>query len=163
MGWLSLVGSLKFIGLFCKRALEKRQYSGKETYNLIDPTNRSHPIYIHMCICMYKSYTYDRTHIRRLINFLIIEKHDIQLECRVPTTLQTCKNMCLHSFMHACMPTIIHTYITTLIHTYITNIRRTRHPHTRTYTHAHTYLHTYKHTNIRGIDVFIQPKKKGGT
>jgi len=29
--------------LFCKRALLKRRYSAKETYNLIDPTNRSHP------------------------------------------------------------------------------------------------------------------------
>ena len=32
------------IGLFCKRALQKSQYSAKKTYNLIDPTNRSHPI-----------------------------------------------------------------------------------------------------------------------
>jgi len=32
------------IGLFCKRALWKRQYSAKETYNFIDPTKRSHPI-----------------------------------------------------------------------------------------------------------------------
>ena len=34
----------KIIGLFCKRALQKRQYSAKETYNLIDLTDRSHPI-----------------------------------------------------------------------------------------------------------------------
>jgi len=34
----------KMIGLFCKRALQKRQHSEKETYNFIDPTNRSHPI-----------------------------------------------------------------------------------------------------------------------
>jgi len=34
----------KMIGLFCKRVLSKRQYSAKETYNLIDPTDRSHPI-----------------------------------------------------------------------------------------------------------------------
>ena len=31
-------------GLFCKRALWKRQYSAKETYNFIDPTDHSHPI-----------------------------------------------------------------------------------------------------------------------
>ena len=43
----------KSIGLFCKRALQKRQYSAKETYNLIDPTDRSHPI---QCI------TYDSCH-----------------------------------------------------------------------------------------------------
>jgi len=34
----------KIIGLFCKRALQKTRYSAKETYYLIDPTNRSHPI-----------------------------------------------------------------------------------------------------------------------
>jgi len=34
----------KIIDLFCKRALQKRRYSAKETYNLIDPTERSHPI-----------------------------------------------------------------------------------------------------------------------
>ena len=35
---------LKIIGLFCKRALSKRRYSAKETYNFKEPTNRSHPI-----------------------------------------------------------------------------------------------------------------------
>jgi len=34
----------KIISLFCKRALKKRRYSAKETFNLIDPTDRSHPI-----------------------------------------------------------------------------------------------------------------------
>ena len=34
----------KITGLFCKRALEKRLYSAKETYNFKEPTNRSHPI-----------------------------------------------------------------------------------------------------------------------
>jgi len=34
-----------FIGRFCKRALEKRSYSAKETYNFIDPTTCSHPIH----------------------------------------------------------------------------------------------------------------------
>ena len=33
---------LKNIGLFCKRALEKRLYSAKETYNFKEPTDRSH-------------------------------------------------------------------------------------------------------------------------
>jgi len=35
---------LKIICLFCKRALQKRLYSAKETYNFKEPTNRSHPI-----------------------------------------------------------------------------------------------------------------------
>ena len=38
----------KKVGLFCKRALKKRQYSAKETYDLIDPTDRSHTRHIHM-------------------------------------------------------------------------------------------------------------------
>jgi len=33
----------KIKGLFFKRALQKRQYSAKETYNCIDPTDRSQP------------------------------------------------------------------------------------------------------------------------
>jgi len=32
------------IGLFCKRALQKRLYSAKETYDFKESTNRSHPI-----------------------------------------------------------------------------------------------------------------------
>jgi len=58
MGWLRLVGSsklqvsfaatisrlLKITGLFCKRDLEKKRYSAKETYNLKEPTNRRHRI-----------------------------------------------------------------------------------------------------------------------
>ena len=35
---------LKIIGLLCKRALSKRLYSAKETYDCKEPTNRSHPI-----------------------------------------------------------------------------------------------------------------------
>jgi len=33
---------LKIMGLFCKRALQNRRYSAKETYNFKEPTNRSH-------------------------------------------------------------------------------------------------------------------------
>ena len=35
---------LQIKGLFCKRALLKRRYDAKETYNLKEPTIRSHPI-----------------------------------------------------------------------------------------------------------------------
>ena len=35
---------LKITGLFCKRALLKRRYSAKDTYDFKEPTNRSHPI-----------------------------------------------------------------------------------------------------------------------
>jgi len=36
---------LKIIGLFSTRALEKRRYSAKETYNFKEPTTCSHPIH----------------------------------------------------------------------------------------------------------------------
>ena len=35
---------LKIIGLFCKRALQKRPVFSKETYNFKEPSTRSHPI-----------------------------------------------------------------------------------------------------------------------
>ena len=35
---------LQNIGLFCKRALQKRRYSANETCNLVEPTTCSHPI-----------------------------------------------------------------------------------------------------------------------
>ena len=44
MGWLRHIWNT-IIGIFCKRALQKRRYSAKETYNLKEPTNRSHPIF----------------------------------------------------------------------------------------------------------------------
>ena len=41
---------LKTIGLFCKRALQKRLYSAKETCNFKERTNRSHPICGHLTL-----------------------------------------------------------------------------------------------------------------
>jgi len=41
---------LMIICLFCKRALLKRQYSSKETYNFKEPTHHSHPI-ARYCLC----------------------------------------------------------------------------------------------------------------
>jgi len=38
--------SQKMTGLFCKSALQKRLCSAKETFNLKEPTNRSHPIMV---------------------------------------------------------------------------------------------------------------------
>jgi len=41
----------KIIRLFCKRALCKRRYSAKETYNFKEPTHRSHPISVSARYC----------------------------------------------------------------------------------------------------------------
>jgi len=43
-GVASIRRLLKIIGLVWKRALQKRRYYAKETYNFKEPTNRSHPI-----------------------------------------------------------------------------------------------------------------------
>jgi len=43
-GVASVSRLLKIIGLFCKRALEKRRYSAKETCIFKAPTHRSHPL-----------------------------------------------------------------------------------------------------------------------
>jgi len=45
MGWPRLVSRLlKIIGLFCRRALQKRWFSAKQNYDIKEPTKRSHPI-----------------------------------------------------------------------------------------------------------------------
>jgi len=52
--WVATLNRIdKMIGLFCKRALYKRQYSAKETCHLIDPTYRSHPIHTWMSHAIY--------------------------------------------------------------------------------------------------------------
>jgi len=55
-GVASISRLLKIIGLLCKRALWKRLYSAKETYNFTEPTDRSHPIcraYMYIWVCIY--------------------------------------------------------------------------------------------------------------
>jgi len=45
---------LRCVRLFCKRALERRPYSAKETFNSKEPTGRSHPIcvsFTHVYVC----------------------------------------------------------------------------------------------------------------
>jgi len=44
----------KILGLFCKRALEKRRYSAKETYNSKDPIHESRHVFTAIW-CMYSN------------------------------------------------------------------------------------------------------------
>ena len=72
---------LKTLGLFCKRALLKRQSSAKETYNCKEPANRSHPIItpgnnhrykVQMCVRVYiYIYIYTLSHTRIYIYIYI--------------------------------------------------------------------------------------------
>ena len=60
---------LKIIDLFCKKALKKGWYSAKETYNLKERTNRSHPIYTWRCAChryMYDMYIARYVYVRHI-------------------------------------------------------------------------------------------------
>jgi len=41
---IQMLWGLQIIGLFCKRALRKRRYSAKKTYNFKEPIHRSHSI-----------------------------------------------------------------------------------------------------------------------
>ena len=52
---------LKIIGLFCKRALQKRRYSAKETCNLKEPINRRHLIPPHVSRVCVREYTHYRS------------------------------------------------------------------------------------------------------
>jgi len=57
--WVALVSRIdKIIGLFCKTGRWKRRYSAKETYNFIDPTDRSHPIVSLSWCCDTQSHSY---------------------------------------------------------------------------------------------------------
>jgi len=104
----------KIIGLFCKRALQKRRYSAKETHDFIDP-DRSHPILWHpyrfwglyIC-CVY-------TRIRTSTNMHL---HITRVICTYYTCdmLHTCVyhtcnilHMCIH-ITHVICYTCVYTY-----------------------------------------------------
>jgi len=83
---------LKIIGLFCERALSKRRYSAKETYNFKEPTNRSHPIYTKS-----GAFTY-----RAIIHPIRIH-YCAHSEALVAATLQPyMESLCIHDHTHCC-------------------------------------------------------------
>jgi len=52
----------KNISFFCKRALQKRRHPAKETYNFIDPTDRSHPIAFDFSLSCARARSLSHTH-----------------------------------------------------------------------------------------------------
>jgi len=52
----------KMIGLFCKRALYKRLYSTKETYNFKEPTNVSQTICVRVDECTHARVQHSSVH-----------------------------------------------------------------------------------------------------
>jgi len=78
------------IGLFCKRALQKRLCPAKETYIVKEPTNRIHPIciYVRTYVCIYVS-TYVRIYV-----CVCMSTH---------AHMVACMHLCVRVCMHACM------------------------------------------------------------
>jgi len=124
---------LKIIGLFCKRALYKRPYSAKETYDSKKPTNRSHRI----------SWYGTRTHTLSL------------------TRIQTKTHLHAHTLTHMHKYTHIHIHVGTCAADIIVSLELgSKNPivtwhthalyvclsHTLTNTHTHINTHTHTHT-----------------
>ena len=117
----------KIIGLCCKRTLQKRLYSAKETYNFQEPTNRRHRI------------TYILT-------------HNTDWETCMPTnklarTLHICTWKRCPSWQHQ-SDTYEHEYITdsSAIPLFIFIYHICMHVHVQTYFHIHTYIYICTHT-----------------
>jgi len=145
MRWLRLVGSLKFLILFCKSALQKRRYSAKETYNFMEPTNHSHPIchissqpivhiYVHFytCIsCIHSMREYHLSQNRNSIRILDGEKRNYVRDKHVQHTAKPC-NTLQHTATHCNTLRHAAAHCNTLQHTT---------------THCSTLQHTVTHCN----------------
>ena len=128
------------IGLICKRALWKRLYSAKETYNLIDPTNRSHSICLFWRAHSSIQHANKNVHIANNCNINVISTEENPFSPPTSTLKQT------RVRAHAHMRTHAHTHAHTHWH-----IHTRTHVHTRTYTRTHTHTtttqtHTHTHT-----------------
>jgi len=85
---------LQMIGLFCKRTLWKRLYSAQETYDLKEPTNRSHPISISVIdssvigilLCIYEFVLFYRALLQKrpmiLRSLLIVATPYVNADCK---------------------------------------------------------------------------------
>ena len=123
---------LEIVGRFGKRALLKRRYCAQETYNLKEPANRSHPIYIRICthifIC---TCTYLNS-----VKFMSRYVHVcIPTACKLCNTLQ-------HTATHCNTQHHIASYCYTLQHaaTHCTTLHLTA-------SHCTTLQHTAAHCN----------------
>jgi len=162
---------LKIIGLFCKRALEKRLYSAKETYSFKEPANRSHPISLLLSkIVMFwridvsfssdKVFIYIHTHIyahslclpsRRTADvfiymYIYTHRWAIWSPKKKKVTLEQDRgDSCID--VKSSSDEVwegTHTHTHTLSHTHMSEQCVFIH----TYTHTHIYTHTYIHTHV---------------
>jgi len=158
-GVASISRLLKMKGLFCKRALQKRRYSARETYIFKEITNRSHPIIV--CVSHVHSPTQNSPihppthphtpHRRPGSTFAPL---DLRFWKYTHTHVQI---LCTHTHIHTRAHTHTHTHTYTqshihnvLAHTYahaqlLTLLEDT---HTHTHTHAHKHPRTFIHVHI---------------
>ena len=91
MGWLWLVGSLKLYVSFAKEPYKRDLNSAKETYNLKELTNRSHPI---VTFCVRKRLSRQNKpgfiHVQQLIRVVLLYLYEI---------FNVCMKFCMESWI----------------------------------------------------------------
>jgi len=110
---------LKTISLFCKRALSKRQYSAKETYDSKEPTTCSHPIRASTMVS-FAEYS--------LFNGALLQKKPLNLRSCASTMLvcrthllsrPTSRHISVCVYVYAYTHTHINIYICAQLHTHL--------------------------------------------
>jgi len=157
---------LKTIGLFCKRALQKRLYSAKEAFDVKEPTNRSHPIclstYINVLFICIRFHTKKMHDVTPLCCAVVISTPPANLTISSGlTTLFTVtkyscdwywrffgnKDICVYInicvYVYTYTNTHIHIHIYLYIHIYIY-----RYVYMKTYAHIYMYIYMYVYTQI---------------
>jgi len=121
---------LKIIGLFCKRALQKRPIIFKETYNFKEPTNRSHPIstYIYMLGL-------------RLSPRVSLE---YMYTIHICTCTYTYTYTYIYLFLHLSIPIYLHVYTCWV---YVFRLKYPCNIYT-IYLYVRAHIHIYTHTDI---------------
>jgi len=174
---------LQVIGLFCKKNLQKRLYSAKETYTFKEPTNRSHPgVYTTQTYtprtCLSTALPHWQHYPQSLYTYIYIYIHNLHICIWIHMKTHTYEDtyICTSRARSARsssvspslsalssefvwspsgIPTRAHTTHTT--HTYNTHTQHTHATHTRNTHTQHTHTHTQhtQHTHTRSTH--IQP------
>ena len=122
MGWLRLVASIKLQVSFAKYSLFYRALLAKETYNFIEPTNRSHPICMpcltRMCD-MTHSYAWQDLHSSGVCPSIKHHQFSLYTYTHTHTNKFSLTQTNTHTQTHTHWPTQTHTRINTHTHTHI--------------------------------------------
>ena len=146
-GVATMSSLLEIIGLFCKRALRKRLWSAKETYDLKEPTNRSHTIlelrYATHCTTLQHTATYCITLHHTATHWHCTASHCKTFTQHIQTYAHTHRHTHIHTHTHTLHP---HT------HTHTDTDTDTTHTHKHTSTQTHIFTHAHSHTTSNELD-----------